>query len=53
MKSKCKCKTCTAGMVLYLYDELPEEEKGQFENHLRACRSCMDEFNKFLMIQRD
>jgi len=33
-------------MVLYLYDELPEEEKGQFEAHLRECRSCMDEFNK-------
>lgn len=46
MKSKCEHKKLAQAMVLYLYDELPEVEKRQLEEHLRECRSCMEEFNK-------
>lgn len=42
----CKSKKIAEQMVLYLYDELNEEEKRQLEKHVHHCRSCAEEFNK-------
>jgi anti-sigma factor RsiW len=31
-------------VVAYLYDELAQSERSQFESHLAGCRTCTDEF---------
>lgn len=32
--------------VLYLYNELPESERKNFENHLKSCSGCREEIDR-------
>ena len=38
-------------LVSYLYDEINGAEKSNFENHLRSCATCADEFTAFSGVQ--
>ncbi len=39
-------------VVTYLYDELQDSKKAEFENHLGACPSCPDELAAFASLSR-
>lgn len=41
-----KCKETKDKILLYMYDELEESEKREFQNHLDACPHCQAEYNE-------
>jgi len=38
-----KCEWTKENVVLFIYDELPDDAKFEFENHIRNCAQCRDE----------
>ncbi|SHJ01466.1 Putative zinc-finger [Dethiosulfatibacter aminovorans DSM 17477] len=44
------CKECRQKISLYLDNELTEEEKTEFENHISECEDCRNELEKIKRI---
>lgn len=40
------CKRFKQDVTAYLYEDLPEDKRNDFEQHLKACPACKQEFNQ-------
>jgi chaperonin cofactor prefoldin len=47
------CKECRQKISLYLDNELTEEEKTEFENHVSECEDCRNELDKIKRIVKE
>jgi chaperonin cofactor prefoldin len=47
------CKECRQKISLYLDNELTEEEKTEFENHVSECEDCRNELEKIKRIVKE
>jgi hypothetical protein len=45
-----KCKHYLSNMSAYIDNELDKTLKSDFENHLKMCKKCQEEYNKILLI---
>ena len=45
-----KCKETKDKILLYMYDELEESEKREFQNHLDSCPVCQTECKENLSL---
>jgi chaperonin cofactor prefoldin len=47
------CKECRQKISLYLDNELTDEEKTRFENHISECEDCRNEFEKIKSLVKE
>jgi len=47
------CESTKENIVLYVYDELADDAKFEFENHVRQCQGCREELDSSLEFKND
>src|SRR5882724_4180755 len=47
------CESTKENIVLYVYDELADDAKFEFENHVRQCQGCRQELDSALEFKND